>query len=587
MFIETVPNRNSPPAVLLRESYRDEQGRAQKRTLANLSKLPGDVIDALKALLKGGTVLGTGPEELEVERSLPHGHVAAALGTIRKIALDRLILSTTKDAASRRHCDLVVAMMVDRLVAPRSKLGFVRAVDEETAASSLGAVLGLGQVKEREAYEALDWLVERQVRIENGLARRHLEDGVLVLYDVSSSYFEGRCCPLAHYGHSRDHRSDRPQIVYGLLCTRAGLPVAVEVFDGNTADPATLSAQVEKVKDRFGIGRLVLVGDRGMITAARIRDDLKPAGLDWITCLRAPAIQALAAGDGPLQLSLFDDRDLAEISAPDMFPGERLIVCRNRDLAAERARKREELLAATERELARIDARVRRKGSRRLRGAAAIGLAVGAVLDSRKMAKHFEVEIGDGSLTWRRRVAHIEEEARLDGIYVIRTNMPAEQLGAAETVQAYKDLSRVERAFRSLKTVDLEIRPIRHWTAQRVRAHVFLCMLAYHVEWHLRQALAPLLFHDTDLDAAGAERRSPVASTEPSEAAKSKKATKRSADGHRVMSFADLVVHLGTLVRNTMRVPARPSHRFALYSRPTALQEAAFRLLAIDPSRVQ
>ncbi|RRH86660.1 IS1634 family transposase [Mesorhizobium tamadayense] len=586
MFVETVPNRNSPPAVLLRESYRDEQGRAQKRTLANLSKLPGDVIAALKAILRGGTVIGTGPDELEIERSLPHGHVAAALGMIRTIALDRLILSTTKDAASRRHCDLVVAMMVDRLIAPRSKLGFVRAVDEETAASSLGAVLGLGAVKEREAYEALDWLLARQTRIENGLARRHLEDGVLMLYDVSSSYFEGRCCPLAHYGHSRDHRGDRPQIVYGLLCTREGLPIAVEVFDGNTADPSTLSAQVEKVKDRFGIGRLVLVGDRGMVTAARIRDDLKPAGLDWITCLRAPAIQALAAQNGPLQLSLFDERDLAEISAPDMFPGERLIVCRNRDLAAERARKREDLLVATERELARIDARVRRKGSR-LRSAAEIGMAVGAVLDSKKMAKHFDVEIGDGALTWRRRIGQIEEEARLDGIYVIRTSVPAEHLDAAETVQAYKDLSRVERAFRSLKTVDLEIRPIRHWTAPRVRAHVFLCMLAYHVEWHLRQAWAPLLFHDTELATARAQRSSPVAATEPSAAVKSKKATKRSADGHRVMSFADLIVHLGTLVRNTMRVPARPQHRFTLYSTPTALQEAAFRLLALDPSRVQ
>src|SRR5437764_12222229 len=364
MFIETVPNRSSPPAVLLRESYRDDRGRSQKRTLANLSKLPGDIIDALKALLKGGTVIGTGPGELEIERSLPHGHVAAALKMIRKIALDRLILSTVKDAASRRYCDLVVAMIVDRLIAPRSKLGFVRAVDEETATSSLGAVLRLGAVKEREAYEALDWLLGRQERIETGLARRHLRDGVLVLYDVSSSYFEGRCCPLAQHGHSRDHRGDRPQIVYGLLCSREGLPIAVEVFDGNTADPSTLSAQVEKAKDRFGISRLVLVGDRGMITSARIRDDLKPAGVDWITCLRAPAIQALAAENGPLQLSLFDDRDLAEISAPDMFPGERLIVCRNRDLAAERARKREDLLAATERELGRIAEQTRRRNRR-------------------------------------------------------------------------------------------------------------------------------------------------------------------------------------------------------------------------------
>jgi transposase len=572
--------------VLLRESYRDEQGRSQKRTLANLSKLPRDMIDTLKAVLKGATVVGTGPQELEVERSLPHGHVAAALGMIRKIGLDRLILSASKDPASRRCCDLIVAMMVDRLVTPRSKLGFVRAVDEETASSSLGAILQLGRVKEREAYEALDWLLERQGRIENSLARRHLEDGVLVLYDVSSSYFEGRCCPLARYGHSRDHRKDRPQIVYGLLCTRQGLPIAVEVFDGNSADPSTLSAQVEKVKDRFGISRVVVVGDRGMITSARIRDDLRPANLDWITCLRAPAVQALAAEKGPLQLSLFDDRDLAEISAPELFPGERLIVCRNYELASERARKREDLLAATERELARIEAQVRRKNAT-LHDAAKIGLAVGAVLNTRKMAKHFVVTIGDGHLSWHRQLDQIEAEARLDGIYVIRTSVPAEHLDAAETVQVYKDLARVERAFRSLKSVDLEIRPIRHWTADRVRGHVLLCMLAYHVEWHLREVLAPLLFHDTDLAAAKAERTSPVVATEPSETVKAKKATKRSADGLRVMSFPDLLAHLGTLVRNTMRVPARPKHRFTLHSRPTALQQAAFGLLGLDPVRVQ
>src|SRR5215471_978907 len=373
MFIERVPNRTSPPAVLLRESYRDEQGRAQKRTLANLSKLPGEVVEGLKALLKGGTVIGTGPDEMRIARSLPHGHVAAVLGTLRRIALDRLLLSTAQDAASRRYCDLVVAMIVDRLIAPRSKLGFVRAVDEETASTTLGAVLRLGAVKEREAYEALDWLLTQQTRIENGLARR-LRDGVLVLYDVSSSYFEGRCCPLAQHGYSRDHRGDRPQIVYGLLCTRSGLPVAVEVFEGNVADPSTLSEQVSKLKRRFGLSRVVLVGDRGMITSARIGEDLRPAGLDWLTCLRAPALQALAAGNGPLQLSLFDERDLAEISAPELFPGERLIVCRNRQLAIDRTRKREELLVATERELARITLQIRRKGSS-LRSAAEIGLA--------------------------------------------------------------------------------------------------------------------------------------------------------------------------------------------------------------------
>jgi transposase len=585
MFIETVPNRDSPPAVLLRESYRDENGRTQKRTLANLSKLPDDVVAMLKAILKGGTLIGTGTDELQIERSLPHGHVAAALGMIRQIALDRLILSTTNDAASRRYCDLVLAMMVDRLIVPRSKLGFVRAVDEETAVTSLGAVLCLGKVKDYEAYEALDWLLERQVRIESGLARRHLKDGVLVLYDVSSSYFEGRHCPLAQFGYSRDHRGDRPQIVYGLLCTREGLPVAIEVFEGNRADPTTLKSQIDKVKSRFGIKRVVLVGDRGMITATRIRDDLKVSSLDWITCLRAPQIQALAREDGPLQLSLFDERDLAEITSPD-FPGERLIVCRNRELAKERARKREALLVATERELARVQAQVRRKGSS-LRTAAEIGLAVGEVVNAKKMAKHFALDIYDGHFSWARKVDQITAEAKLDGIYVVRTSVPPEDLSTAHAVQAYKDLSRVERAFRSMKTVDLGIRPIRHWNADRVRAHVFLCMLAYHVEWHLRQALAPLLFHDTDLDAARAERSSPVVSTEPSPTAKSKKAIKRNANGEPVHSFDGLIDHLGTMTRNTMRMPLAKKKHFTLLSKSTPLQEAAFQLLGFDPKRVQ
>src|SRR5580658_9255444 len=427
MFIETVPNRTSPPAILLRESYRDEAGKAQKRTLANLSQLPASLIAGLKGLLKGGvampTTAGSASEEgLRIERSLPHGHVAAGLGMLRKIHLDRLLLSTAKDEASRRFCDLTVGLIVDRLLASRSKLGFVHAINGETASSSLGELLALGAVAEREVYFALDWLLEQQPRVESALARRHLKHGTLVLYDVSSSYLEGCKCPLAQHGYSRDHRGDRPQIVYGLLCTREGLPVAVEVFDGNTADPATLSSQVATLKDRFGISRVVLVGDRGMITSARIGADLKPAGVDWITCLRAPAIQALATENGPLQLSLFDERDLAEISAPEMFPGERLIVCRNRELAAERGRKREELLAATERELLRIQAQVRRRHSP-LRSAAEIGLAVGGVVNSRKMAKHFAVEIRDGHFAFQRRTQQIEQEARLDGIYVIRTSV--------------------------------------------------------------------------------------------------------------------------------------------------------------------
>lgn len=586
MFIETVPNRDSPPAILLRESYRDEAGKSQKRTLANLSKLPPSLIAGLKGLLKGGTVLGAGDDGLRIERSLPHGHVAAALGTMRKIALDRLLLSTAKDDASRRHRDLVVGLIVDRLVSPRSKLGFVRAVNGESANTSLGEVLALGKVAEHEVYAALDWLGTQQERVENGLARRHLKGGVLVLYDVSSSYLEGRKCPLAQHGYSRDHRGDRPQIVYGLLCTRDGLPVAVEVFAGNTADPTTLTAQVAKLKERFGLDRVVLVGDRGMLTSARIREDVQPAGFDWISCLRSGAIQELAAEQGPLQLSLFDERDLAEIEAPEQFPGERLIVCRNPLLAAERARKREDLLAASERDLAKIVARIEAK-RQPLRGAAEIGLAVGAILDKHKMAKHFDIEIGEASLAVRRKPDSIEQEARLDGIYVVRTSVPAEVMSAAEAVQAYKDLARVERAFRCLKTVDLDIRPIRHWTEPRVRAHVFLCMLAYHVEWHLRHALSPLLFHDTAIEAARAERPSPVAKTEPSPQALAKKATKRNQDGLTVMAFGDLMAHLGTLARNTVSASLQKGHSFILHTKPTQIQDAAFKLLDIDPGRVQ
>ena len=591
MFIETVPNRTSPPAILLRESYRDEAGKAQKRTLANLSKLPASLIAGLKGLLKGGVAMPTavgpaGDDGLRIERSLPHGHVAAGLGMLRKLHLDRLLLSTAKDEASRRFCDLTVGLIVDRLLTPRSKLSFVRAINGETASSSLGDVLSLGAVAEREVYFALDWLLEQQPRVESALARRHLKHGTLVLYDVSSSYLEGRKCPLAQHGYSRDHRPDRPQIVYGLLCTREGLPVAVEVFDGNTADPATLAAQIVKLKQRFALERVVLVGDRGMLTSARIREEVEPAGIDWISCLRNDAVQKLASDDGPLQLSLFDERDLAEISAPEQFPGERLIVCRNPLLAQERGRKREALLASTERDLARVAARVQAKRCP-LRGAAEIGRAVGAVVGKHKVAKHFEIEIGEAQFAFRRKPDAIAREARLDGVYVVRTSVPAVALDADETVQAYKDLARVERAFRCLKTVDLDIRPIRHWTAERVRAHVFLCMLAYHVEWHLRRALAPLLFHDTDIATARAERSSPVAKTEPSKTAKTKKAVKRNPAGQPVMDFADLIAHLGTLARNTVTTNLHKGHSFTLHTRPTAIQETAFRLLEIDPTRVQ
>lgn len=577
MHIESVPNRKSHPTILLRESYRAD-GKVRKRTLANLTHWPEPLVEGLRILLRGGVALGRASEALTIARSLPHGHVAAVLGTAERLGLPKLLAERRGGPASRRHRDLVLALIVNRVIAPASKLATVRALNPETAASSLGERLGLGEVAEREIYEALDWLLAQQPRIEAALARRHLAGGTLVLYDVSSSYLEGRCCPLARHGYSRDHRGDRPQIVYGLLCNRDGCPVAIEVFEGDTADPATLAEQVEKLKARFALARVAVVADRGMITSARIREDLRPAGLDWITALRAPAIRALAEG-GPLQLSLFDERDLAEIASPD-YPGERLIVCRNPLLAAERRRKRDALLAATERDLARIRQAVTRKRAP-LRGTAEIGLAVGAVLDKHKMAKHYELTITDTGLAWRRKDAAIAAEARLDGIYVIRTNLPADALTAEQTVGAYKFLARVERAFRSLKTVDLEIRPVFHWTAPRVRAHVLLCMLAYYLEFHMRQALAPILFDDHDRTAAAAERTSIVAPATRSPAARRKVATRRTDDGLPVHSFRSLLDDLATLCLNKLSLPSNPSYRFDMPTAPTPLQARAFELLGL------
>ena len=499
MYIEAVPNRGSPPAILLRESYR-EGGKVKKRALLNLSDWSADRVAGFKMLLKGGTVIPQDQQAITITRSLPHGHVAAALGTARKIGLDRLL-----GPDGNRCRDLVLALVVSRLLEPGSKLAAARALSPETASSSLGQQLGLGVVDEDELYTALDWLAVRQPAIERALARSHLTGGTLVLYDVSSSYMEGRCCPLAQYGYNRDRKRGKRQIVYGLLCAANGCPVAIEVFEGSTADPMTLTSQVTKLKERFALDHVVLVGDRGMITQARISEDLAKAGLDWITTLRAPAIKALRDA-GALQMSLFDERDMASITSPE-FPGERLIVCRNRALAVERTRKREELLAATERELARIAAAVARK-RQPLRGAAEIGLAVGAVFDKHKMAKHFTLDIADYRFGFARKTEAIAAEVALDGIYVVRTNLPTTMLDDATTVRSYKSLSLVERAFRCLKTVDLQIRPVYHWLAERVRAHVFLCMLAYYLEWHMRQLLAPMLYDDTDKEVAEAQRAS-------------------------------------------------------------------------------
>lgn len=578
MFIDVVPNGRSAPAVLLRESYREGK-RVRKRTIANLGPLPPALIDGLRVLLAGGTVV-TKPEEIfEIQRALPHGHAAAVVGMMRKLDLPRLL--------SRSVCrerDLALALIASRLIAPGSKLATVRALAPETASSSLGRVLELGAIEEREIYAALDWLGGQQARIERALARRHLKDGTLVLYDISSSYLEGHCCELARHGYSRDRRPDRLQIVYGLLCDRDGRPIAIEVFEGDTGDPSTLPAQVEKLKRRFGLQHVVLVGDRGMITAARIRTDLRPAGFDWITTLRAPQIQALAEA-GPLQLSLFDERDLVEITAPD-YPGERLIVCRNPDLARERQRKREELLVATERDLSRIAAQVTRRHAP-LRGKAEIGLAVGAVIDGHKMGKHFALSITDDSFAYHRKSDSIAREARLDGLYVIRTSLPTETMGAGDAVRAYKGLARIERAFRAMKAIDLQIRPVHHWIEPRVRAHVFLCMLAYYVEWHLREAWGPILFQDHDRAAAQRDRASPVAAADISVAAKRKRGTRRSDDGLPVTSFSGLMDHLATLTLNLVASAQAPNATIVLTARPTPLQTKAFELLDVALPRVQ
>src|SRR5215212_7732243 len=550
MFIQVIPNRGSPPAILLRESYR-EGGKVKKRTLCNLTHWPPSLLEGFKALLKGGTVMSApaAPEVFTIRRALPHGHVAAVLGTLRQIGLDRIL-----GPDGNRCRDLVIAMVAARLTEPTSKLATAKALSPETAASSLGAIMGMGAVDEDELYSALDWLAERQAAVEAALARRHLHDGTLVLYDVSSSSVEGRRCELARLGYNRDRKRGKLQIGYGLLCAPDGCPIAVEVFAGDTADPMTLSAQIAKLKERFGLAHVVLVGDRGLITQARIDADLAPAGLDWITALRAPAIRGLVEG-GQLQLSLFDERDMAAITSPD-YPGERLIVCRNPDLARERARKREDLLCATERDL-------------------------------HKVAKHFELTITDDAFRFSRNTVAIAAEAALDGFYVVRTNLPAATLDDAGTVRAYKSLAQVERAFRSLKGIDLRIRPLFHWLAPRVRAHVFLCLLAYHVEWHMRRKLAPMLYEDDDRAATEGLRESIVRPAQRSPAALSKQTRGITADGLPVHSFRSLLADLATLPRNTVETAIAGAGELTVYARPTPLQTRAFALLGISPERTQ
>jgi len=574
MYVAVVPNRNSPPAILLREGYRE--GRHVKtRTLANLSDWPAARIDALKRVLRDETVGVAGPA-FAIERTRPHGHIAAVLGMVRRLQLDTVI-------AARRSAerDRVVALIVARVIEPGSKLATARALRGETLTSTLGELLGLDAVTEDELYEAMDWLLERQAPIEGQLAKRHLREGTLALYDVTSTYFEGRTCPLARFGHSRDGKRHKRQIVFGLLTDSEGRPLAVEVFEGNTADPKTVGNAVQKLRERFGITQVVLVGDRGMLTTARLRADLQTMpGIEWITALRAPQIQQLVQS-GALQLGLFDERDLAEITTP-AYPGERLVACRNPLLADDRRRKREELLQATERELAKIAAATQR-AKRPLHGKTAIALRVGRVLGRFKMKKHFQLTITDTTFAYQRDRQRIAREGALDGIYVIRTSVPAETLPSVEVVRHYKQLSTVERAFRSIKTVDLKVRPIHHRLAERVRAHVLLCMLAYYVEWHMRRALAPLLFDDEDKPAAAALRSSVVAPAQRSPKAERKAHTKRTDDDVPVHSFQTLLDDLATVAKNRVRPQIAIAAAFDLITTPTALQQRAFDLLQVSP----
>ncbi|MGK2900093.1 MAG: IS1634 family transposase [Burkholderiaceae bacterium] len=579
MYIESVPNRDSPPAVLLRESWR-EDGRVRKRTLANLSCLCADVIEGLKVLLRGGVAVANASEFLTVERSLPHGHVAAVLGSARGCGASVWFGSAPQDLQP-----LLLAMLVARVIEPASKLATHRQLHDDTASSSLGRVLGVGQCGADDLYRALDWLHEAQPAIERRLARQHLMGATLVLYDLTSTWLTGRCCELAARGHSRDGKRDDPQIVFGLVCSTEGCPVAVEVFKGNTADPATVAAQVTKLKDRFGIAHLAWVGERGMLTSARIEQVLKPEGMDWVSSLRAPQIAQLAQEHGPFQPSLFDERNLLELTSQH-FPGERLVVCRNPLLADERARKRLELLVATEADLAKITAATQRARSP-LRGQDAIALRVARVVGRFHMAKHFELTITETSLAYQRKTEAIEAEAALDGLYVIRTSLPAAQLDANATVAAYKSLAHVERAFRSIKTIDLNVRPVCHYSESRVRAHVFLCMLAYYVEWHMRQRLKSMLFDDEQLDVANASRASAVAKAVRSEHAKDKDASKTADDGLPLHSFTTLLKDLGTLAYNVTHTHVSPATKIVVTTRPTPVQTKAFALLALNPACTQ
>jgi len=555
-------------SVLLRQSYR-EDGKVKHRTLAHMTHWPAQLVSVMERTLRGERLVSPG-EAFTIERSWPHGHVAAVLGTARRMKLEQLL-----DPTPSRQRDLVLAMIVARVLQPASKLATTRL----WTATSLAGTLGVEDATADELYAAMDWLVARQERIEQRLAKRHLQPGGVVLYDLSSTYMEGEHCPLAKRGHSRDGKPGQLQIEFGLVTNAEGEPVAIEVFPGNTADPATFMAQVAKVKDRFGVADVVWVGDRGMITSAQVRKLEEITGLSWITALRAPTIQQLVEA-GSIQTSLFDTRNLAEVTDP-RFPGERLILCHNPLLGEKRAKKREDLLQATEKELAKVAAMVLRGasgGRAGLQGAAKIGERVGRVVNRYAMAKHFVRTITDTSFSYERDAASIAEEARLDGLYVIRTNVASQRLSTAEVVLAYKSLEQVEDAFHHFKLTDLEVRPVYHYLEERVRAHVLLCLLAYSVQRTMERALAPLLFKDEAIPS----RDDPVAPAPRSDEARRKEQTKLTADGFPVHSFRTLLAQLGTLVKNRV-IPrgADSQAAFDLTTQPSPLQTRAFDLLGL------
>ena len=569
--IDEIPNRSGKPAILLRRHWREGK-RVRKETVANLTRHPGWLAEGIRSVVDAGTGRAGRAGTVEIRRSLPHGHAAAILGTLKSLGFERIL--AREDSRNRR---IALAAVAARIADPLSKLATSRLLSEGTASSSLGALLGLGEVSGNEVLAMLDWLLERQPWIERSLANRRLAEDALILCDLSSSQVEGRGIGMAARGHSRDGRSDKKQITYGLLCDREGCPVAIEVFEGNASDPSTVGRQVDKIRRRFRLGRVALAGDRGMTAGARIREELAPAGLDWISALKSTDIRKLAKG--PLTPDIPVPDAVAEIASPD-FPGERLMVCFNPRLRDERRRKRGELLQAAEGRLEEIARTVRRKGSR-LRGKAEIARRVGAAVSRLKVSKHFEIRCEDDDLSWSRRQDRIDREAALDGLWVVRTSLDADCIGADEAVEAYKSLSQVEQAFRQIKTGRLRIRPIFVYAEARVRAHVFLCMLAYYAEWHMRKRLAPILFDEDDPEAARAQRASPVEPARPSPSARAKAAGKNTPDATAVHSFHTLLADLSTVVLNDVSIGG--SESFKLVTTPTPGQQKAFDLLGVNP----